>query len=100
MSDYDRIKKWLKNIPNLHHGAFRKLYLKALQRKSMAAAVRAKCQDCMCWQNTEIRRCEVVTCPLWRYRPGSQTKGTHESKIGTVAAKLEKELKQAVVPVA
>lgn len=98
MPDYDRIRKWLGNIPNIYNGAFRRLYLKALQRKSLKAAIRAKCEDCMCWENSEIKRCEIITCPLWRYRPGSKTHGEAEEKIGAIAARLEKELKAGSVP--
>ena len=33
-------------------------------------AIRAKCLDCMSWQEAEVRRCEVAKCPLWPYRMG------------------------------
>lgn len=38
---------------------------------SPRAAIKAKCQDCVGWENTtaEIRGCLVRLCPLWKYRP-------------------------------
>lgn len=63
------LKTWFKNIPNLYRNSFRKKWVKALQGKSMRAAVDAKCSDCMCWQNVEIKRCNIITCPLWAFRP-------------------------------
>jgi hypothetical protein len=68
--DYiEQLRRWKNNIPALFNGKFRKDWLAAMQRKSMRKAVNAKCADCTCWQNTEIRECTVITCPLWQYRP-------------------------------
>ena len=70
-----------KKIPNPTHGrvirefarkvpdSYRVNYLKAVSGKSRAAAVKAKCLDCCCWQRKEVRLCTAVTCPLWKYRP-------------------------------
>lgn len=91
-SDHDRIKGCISDIPNLYQGSFRRLLLKALQRKSMRAAIKSRCLECMDWKNAEVSRCNVVTCPLWRYRPGSKTRGKKELKVGVSAAKIEKEL--------
>ena len=33
-------------------------------------AVRQKCLDCTCQQQTEVRECPIVECPLWEYRMG------------------------------
>ena len=60
---------WIENIPTLFNGKFRKQWLKAITKSSMRQAVNAKCADCCCWQNVEIRECTVVTCPLYQYRP-------------------------------
>lgn len=65
-----RIAEWRQNIPDLFNGAYRRTYDKAMSGKSLRAAVTAKCQDCMCWQGAEVRRCDIVTCPLHPYRPG------------------------------
>jgi hypothetical protein len=34
-------------------------------------AIRAKCLDCCCCQEGEIRRCTAVYCPLWPFRMGT-----------------------------
>ena len=62
MSIRDQLRQWHRNIPDIYHGSFRKKWIKALKRKGMKAAIIAKCQDCQCWQNTEIKECNIVTC--------------------------------------
>jgi hypothetical protein len=34
-------------------------------------AIRAKCLDCCCYQEAEVRRCTAVYCALWPYRMGT-----------------------------
>jgi len=65
----EKIAAWRENIPNLFHGSYRKQYDKAISGKGMRAAINSKCLDCMCWQQAEIRDCNIVTCPLHPYRP-------------------------------
>lgn len=79
-----QLRKWLKQIPDLFNGAFRRVWIKALARQSMKAAIRAKCQDCMNWQNTEIKDCPIVHCPLFQYRPGAKKDGATETIIRQV----------------
>jgi hypothetical protein len=55
----------------------------------MRAAIDAKCADCMCWQNTEIKTCDVVTCPLWQYRPFSKKNGEIETEVMAVVTEIE-----------
>lgn len=62
-------RDWRKNIPDLRHGAYRRLYDKAMSGHSLRAAVSSKCLDCMCWQKNEVRDCDIVSCPLHPYRP-------------------------------
>ncbi len=62
-------KKWRDNIPNLHNGAYRRKYDKAMTGHSLRAAVDSKCLDCVCWQQAEVKKCPCTTCPLWPYRP-------------------------------
>jgi hypothetical protein len=40
-------------------------------------AIRLKCLDCCCYQPSEVRLCEAVTCPSWPFRAGKHpyTKG-------------------------
>lgn len=85
----DQLRQWYRNIPDIYQGAFRKKWIKALQRKSMKAAISAKCQDCMCWQNTEIKECNIVTCPLFQYRPFSKKDGRLETEVIAVVVEIE-----------
>ena len=57
------------NIPDIFHGAYRKKYDKAMQGHSIRAAIDSKCLECMGWQQLEVKKCDIVTCPLWPYRP-------------------------------
>ena len=29
------------------------------------AAIRIKCLECCCWQEAQVRRCELIDCALW-----------------------------------
>ena len=40
------------------------------KRLTRAKAIRAKCLDCSCYQQKEVRLCPVVDCALWPYRFG------------------------------
>ena len=84
----DRLRQWFRQIPDLRNGSLRKRWLKALARRSMKAAVGAKCEDCMAFEQPEVRRCEVVTCPLYQYRPGAKKDGPVEQTIRGVAESL------------
>lgn len=57
------------NIPDLHNGAYRKVWKRAIEKRSLAAAVKAKCLDCCCWVAAEIKDCRVPGCPLYELRP-------------------------------
>jgi hypothetical protein len=37
---------------------------------SVIKAVRAKCIDCCCGQESEVRKCTAVFCALWPFRMG------------------------------
>lgn len=41
-------------------------------RLTATKSIRAKCLDCCCGQQAEVRRCTVKTCALWRYRMGKE----------------------------
>ena len=38
--------------------------------KSPIKAIRAKCLDCVCGSEAEVRKCPVVDCSLWPFRFG------------------------------
>ena len=42
------------------------------------AAIRAKCMDCCCFQQTEVRECPATDCPLHPYRMGKNPKRTSD----------------------
>lgn len=43
-----------------------------MERISRSKAIRLKCIDCCCGNMAEVRKCELTTCPLWRYRMGKE----------------------------
>jgi hypothetical protein len=48
------------------------LYRKALLGQvSPRQAIKAKCQECVCWEEmvSRIGQCTVRSCPIWAYRP-------------------------------
>ena len=47
----------------------RATYLKAMRGRSLAAAVKAFCLECVQWEREEVRRCTAPACPLFPYRP-------------------------------
>lgn len=52
------------------------------ERITRSKAIRLKCLDCCCGNNTEVRKCPVVNCPLWRYRMGSESKAVEGDSNG------------------
>jgi hypothetical protein len=60
-----RIAKYRASIPEI----YQPVYDKATLGKSYAAAVKARCLDCCCWQRVEVTQCPAVECPLWAKRP-------------------------------
>ncbi len=44
-------------------------------RMTAMKALRAKCMDCCCGQQAEVRMCTAFKCPLWPYRMGKYPKG-------------------------
>ena len=44
------------------------------ERITRGKAIRLKCLDCCCGKSAEVRRCSATSCPLWRYRMGSEKK--------------------------
>jgi len=47
---------------------YKKLYVKALAKKSRKAAIRSFCLECMCYYPDEVKRCTDDGCPLYKYR--------------------------------
>ena len=47
----------------------RRTYLRAMRGRSLAAAVKAFCMECVSWDRQEVARCTALACPLYPYRP-------------------------------
>jgi hypothetical protein len=43
-------------------------------------AIRAKCLDCCCWNEAEVKRCEISDCALFPFRMG-KTGITRKKKV-------------------
>ncbi len=54
---YEIRRRHRAGIPDLYKGAHRRLGDKAMTGKSLRAAVKSKCLDCMYWQATEVKAC-------------------------------------------
>lgn len=48
----------------------RRTYIRAMTGRSLKAAVRAQCWECMGWE-THPEGCSAPACPLYQYRPGA-----------------------------
>jgi len=59
------IAKRLSDMPE----TCRRTYLRAMQGKSLSAAVKAFCMECVSWDRGEVARCTAPACPLYPYRP-------------------------------
>lgn len=55
----------------------------AVQKNSALLAVRAKCLDCACGSDAEIRKCTLTHCALYPFRmgkrPGSKSRSAKTS---------------------
>lgn len=47
-------------------------------------AIRTKCLDCSKWQQSEVRECPVIKCPLWPWRMGKQPSAEDLEKLKNV----------------
>ena len=76
ISRNQRIDERLSQIPERQ----RRAYIKAVERKSMAAAVKSFCYECVGYVREETKLCTDPACPLWAYRPGHSV--STKAKIG------------------
>lgn len=60
-----KISKRIAEIPK----RYRKIYKKAVETNSKAAAIKAFCLECVCWQKNEVINCSCLACPLFGVRP-------------------------------
>lgn len=61
----ERIAKRRADMPQIYRGQ----YDRAMQGKSLRAAINAFCLECVQWQRVEVRKCPSTPCPLYLYRP-------------------------------
>lgn len=47
-------------------------YIPEKKRLTPIKAIRAKCLECCCGSFTEVKLCEVTSCPLYDYRFGKR----------------------------
>ena len=59
------VQEFVRKVPSI----YRDNYIKAMSGASRAAAIKAKCLDCCCWQRKEVQLCTSTACPLHPYRP-------------------------------
>ncbi len=84
-----RIAKRRADMPK----AYRKNYDKAMIGKSLRAATKAFCLECVVWERVEVRLCPSVSCPLWLYRPYKDgPQNTPESSFTGVESKNRKDV--------
>lgn len=57
-----------------------KIYERAINDgvSSRKAAIRAKCLDCMVWQESLVTSCDITSCPLWPYRTGGKAQVSND----------------------
>jgi len=49
--------------------------IKSGKRVSPLRAIRAKCLDCVCYSASEVSKCPIPDCPLYKFRGGRNTTG-------------------------
>jgi len=64
-SQEQQIRERREQMPDIYKAN----YDKAMGGKSKAAAIKAFCLECVCWQREEVRMCTAKACPLYPYRP-------------------------------
>lgn len=68
----EKQKKHVDTVPQLRRGIIERAY----GGKSKATAIKAKCIDCMGYEDvkTRVSECASEICPLWPYRPYQKSK--------------------------
>lgn len=64
----EAIAKRREEMPAIHQAN----YDKAVQRRSMKAAIKAHCLECVGWMKEEVKLCTSLACPLYAYRQYKQ----------------------------
>lgn len=67
--DEDSVRELIESNPDLYRD-WRDPNNRVFRQK----AIRLKCLDCCVGSAPEVRRCDIVTCSLWPYRMGYESR--------------------------
>ena len=84
----ERIAKRRADMPK----AYRRNYDKAMTGKSLKAAGKAFCLECVMWDRNEVKLCPSVACPLFPYRPYASSQNPSESGFIDIETENGKEV--------
>lgn len=51
-----------------------------MKKLTPVKAIRQKCLECSSFQPSEVRKCDILDCPLYPYRLGKRPKLADDSK--------------------
>jgi len=71
---------------------YRNMYKTAMRGRSVGAATRSFCLECVGWQREEIKHCTDLGCPLYPYR--SLRRGHRKHPMGTKDGRKSKKSNQ------
>jgi len=63
--DNPQLLKRIADMPS----SYRNVYKKAMSGKSLRAATKSFCLECVGWKRDEVALCTSPACPLYPYRP-------------------------------
>ena len=72
----EQIAERREQMPKIH----RANYDKAMSGRSMKAAIKAFCLECVCGQKEEVRLCTDLACALYPYRPYKNSSNRHSKQ--------------------
>jgi len=79
----EQIVKRRAQIPRVYKAT----YDRAVEGKSLRAAINAQCLECVCWQRKEVQLCTSLSCPLYAVRPYRISQDGHNEGFGGVESK-------------
>jgi hypothetical protein len=71
IDNLEKIKRERERVIDGIPGKYKGAYIKALNARLNHAAIKAKCYECICFENVKenITDCRGWTCPLYFFRP-------------------------------
>ncbi len=72
--------------------AYRATYDRAVEGRSLRAAINAFCLECVCWRRKEVALCTDVACPLYAGRPYQLPQNGRQRQF--IGAELKKSMQQ------